>query len=177
MNGEELNIQIINIFLLAKDYLPNSKIGMFLFLFFKFKGIILLTNSLEFKNKATLSTYNIFQTLTYYSSYSRNNLNFISYELTCSLLFIILLFPWISFVFVLKMKKVSFKSKKQEKVNNDISISFLNNQLENSLKGNSNQMNTFIITVSILYFIIIFFCWRNSDCIINRSIANYKICI
>ena len=157
MNGEELNIQIINIFLLAKDYLPNSKIGMFLFLFFKFKGIILLTNSLEFENKATLNTYNIFQTLTYYSSYSRNNLNFISYELTCSLLFIILLFPWISFVFVLKMKKVSFKSKKQEKVNNDISISFLNNQLENSLKGNSNQMNTFIITVSILYFIIIFF--------------------
>ena len=157
MNGEELNKQIINILLLAKDYLPSSKLGMFIFLFFKFKGIILLTNSLEFEHKATLNTYNIFQTLTYYSSYSRSNLNFISYELTCSLLFIILLFPLISFVFVLKMKKVKFSSKKTKQDNFNQSISFHNYQLDSSFNNNSKQMNTFIICVSILFFIIIFF--------------------
>lgn len=84
MNRKHIANQTINIIRVAKTIIPSSKIFYLCFFYLKFQGIIILSNSLEYDHKASLNTYHFFQLLTYYSSFTRSNLNIIKYNFSQS---------------------------------------------------------------------------------------------
>ena len=100
MNVNNLLIHNISILTTVKPYFPSSKFFIFFFLLFKFIGVILLTNSLEYHHNASLATFRIFSNFTYYSSLSRKKINIISYPIICCIIYIFLLIPIISALIV-----------------------------------------------------------------------------
>ena len=96
MKIDHLKNETLQIVLIIKKCFPKSKLFIFLFLYLKFHGSFILSNSLEHKRKAKLNSYNFFQSITYYASLTRNNLNIIPYDYFLLIIYIIILIPLIS---------------------------------------------------------------------------------
>lgn len=93
----------------------NIKTILLCFLTLKFNGIILLTNAYEYLIPSRLTTINLFHSFTLYKNLSLNNnklTNFISYEIQCIIIYIMLFFPLcVFFLFVYEIHFVIKQSK------------------------------------------------------------------
>lgn len=156
MNVNNLLIYNISILTTLKPYFPSSKFFMFFFLLFKFIGVILLTNSLEYHHNSSLATFRIFSNFTYYSSLSRKKINIIPYPIICCIIYILLLIPIITFI-TLNLSSFAFSNNMNKKLAINAKVYFLKNNSEQYKVKLSNKMKIFIIFNTIYFIAIVFF--------------------
>ena len=155
MNVNNLLIHNISILTTVKPYFPSSKFFIFFFLLFKFIGVILLTNSLEYHHNVSLATFRIFSNFTYYSSLSRHKINIISYPIICCIIYILILIPIIS-VLIVNLSSFVFSTNLNKKLAINAKVYFLKNNSEQYKVRLSRRMKIFI-NINAIYFIVLVF--------------------
>lgn len=155
MNVNNLLIHNISILTTVKPYFPSSKFFIFFFLLFKFIGVILLTNSLEYHHNASLATFRIFSNFTYYSSLSRQKINIISYPIICCIIYILILIPIIS-ALIVNLSSFVFSTNLNKKLAINAKVYFLKNNSEQYKVRLSRRMKIFI-NINAIYFIVLVF--------------------
>lgn len=100
MNFNKFHSFNIEFIIITQESLPNSTTGLFFFFLFKFIGLIVFSNSFELldNNSSNVSVCNLFRTITYFGSMKRSNLTLVNYELSCILIYILLLIPVIIYL-------------------------------------------------------------------------------
>ena len=160
MDQKNFKKGILTIISSLKQYSPYSKSYLFLFLFFKFQGIIIIANTLEFDHPSKMNTFNLFHSLTFYSSFSRQNINLIKYEYLCLIIYILLLLPIIMFLIILFLLYKLSPSNKKNLSNFSIpeeSIYFLRNDIKEFIFEFSPKIRKGIIYLSFLFNCLLFF--------------------
>ena len=156
MKKGEINTYILSIIEIAKSVFPNNKLFLLIFFFFKFIGLIILSNAIEYDHDVVLNTYNLFQYFTYYQA---ANKNYFSYELLCCILYIVLLYPIIGFIilrFYKRKRKHKTKQISSTETKYDNSVFFLNNDIGEIDITFSKKQLILIKANFIIYFIIVF---------------------
>ena len=93
MKIDHLKNEAIQIILISKKCFPQSRLFIFIFLYFKFIGTFIISNSFSFSRMTKANSIDIFRPFTYYASLSRTHLHLITYDYYLLIIYILLLIP------------------------------------------------------------------------------------
>jgi hypothetical protein len=93
MKLDHLKNEAMQIILISKKCFPQSRLFIFIFLYFKFIGTFIISNSFSFSRMTKANSIDIFQSFTYYASLSRTHLHLITYDYYLLIIYIIILIP------------------------------------------------------------------------------------
>ena len=159
MKIDHLKNEAIQIILISKKCFPQSRLFIFIFLYFKFIGTFIISNSFSFSRMTKANSIDIFRPFTYYASLSRTHLHLITYDYYLLIIYIIILIPIvfcvIDFVYLMNCSK-ELHHKELHRTKTIVNIHFLKEQkLVNfseysQLKIKLIQINTYLFMCIVL---------------------------
>lgn len=100
MDSELITKSFVSIISKTKQYVPKSKWYHFCFLFFKFQGILIISNSFGFDKQSNTENNPFLRTFTIFSYFTFSN-NYEQYKFVCLLLCLLLFTPFILLILIM----------------------------------------------------------------------------